>query len=181
MKKYVVIIFLIIFGFWACKKEPHYTLKSKTKEYIAFFGKGSWWTYQIEGTTDTSRWEATARDLATQVYSKAKGERCFSNINSKDHFMGIGYQTLAKAEDDNTQSSLGEIVSNNTTIKGEGNLPLEDNVVVNGIKYNSVLHIYNYDNHPYEESWIAPNVGMIKAKDKDGKIYLLKAYKIEKL
>lgn len=165
-----------------CKKEPYYTLKTKTKEYIAFFGKGSWWKYQIEGTSDTIRWEAVNCSLAIMDYESSKGDYFYAYGGNLAESPELRYQTYAKKENDITSSGWGEILSTDLTIIGDGNLPLEDSLVVNGIMYNKVLHLTPNVTFSYKDVWIAPNVGIIKAKDnRSDKVYLLKSYKIEKL
>lgn len=168
-----IILVLLMMG---CKKEPYYTLKGKTKEYIAFFGKGSWWKYQIEGTSDTVVWEATNYSLSTFDYGNSKGDYCQTNI--KTDITDIGFQTKAKSNQDVTSSGFGQIYSDDITIKGLGDLLLEDNIVVNGIIYNEVLHISKFDFYPYEDIWIVPNVGVIKVKTREGVFYTLTNYKI---
>lgn len=174
-----IILMLLMMG---CKKEPYYNFRDKTKAYFVFFGKGSWWVYNIEGTSDTAKWEAFNIAKATFDYGDAKGDIFGWEINSKDiEDFNINLTSQANTKYDINDGTWGRILSHSDSVGGiEGTLTIiEDSIIVNGIKYDKVLHILSY-RHP--EVWLAPNVGIIKAKDnRSDKVYLLKSYKIEKL
>lgn len=162
-----------------CKKEPYYNLKSKTKEYIAFFGKGSWWTYQIEGTSDTVLWQAVRAERFDIHFDNYKSQHftAFCETNSGNSY---GYNSRSSSTSDFTGSIWGDITSDDDNVMGENKLPLEDTVIVSGLAYINVLHLY-VTTGIIKEVWIAPNVGIIKMKDQKDNVFTLKSFKIEKL
>jgi hypothetical protein len=174
--------------FAACSRpKTTYTIKAKSRQYVSFFGKYSWWQYGIEGRTDTFRWTAWSAILATmqsdpqyQIFTSFTGAEDTHTTNDCDYGVqaGIGGDNGSI----NGMAMHFTITANDTSITGSGNLPMENNVVAGGITYNNVLHLRSSDTlnyHIYSDVWVAPNVGIIKMLRRDDTcVYYLKAYNI---
>lgn len=177
---------LLVLNTISCNKDEHYKLKDKTKEYIAFFGKNSWWEYENLDSAKIFQWNATESAFEFELLEKPGAGR-----KTADHFRGVVSDTskemviiyTASANKDLDGIAIsGEISThisaNNTSI---GNTTIIDSMHINAKQYFSVLHIHSSfppdDN--IAEIWIAPNVGVIKFIGKDGSSNILKSYKIE--
>ncbi len=190
MKNYSILLFVAAIGIFSCSKSlPTYMVRNQARTYFAFFGRGSSWTYGITGTSDTVQWTASSGTLGTSTNIKKSGhtyESFRGTIGLLDNNLVV-VNSEADRDTDFTQFSGDyfylDIASGKDWITGTGNLPLENNVVVNGITYNNVLHLVNYrdtvnSNH-FVNVWIAPNVGLIKmATWHNTKEYYLKNYKV---
>lgn len=186
--KSIALALLVIVMFAACSK-PKTTIrfKAKTKEYVAFFGKNSWWAYGVEGRSDTFRWTAWSAILATmqsnpqyEIFTNFTGAEDTHMTNDCDYGMTAGNDTDGGGIQGNRM--YFNIVATDNYIGGSGNLPLENNVVAGGTTYNNVLHLHNSDtlnSHIFTDVWIAPGIGIVRMlRRNDTGVYYLKGYRI---
>jgi hypothetical protein len=183
---FIALAFTAAFG---CRKlQAPYTLNSKARLYMAFFGRNSWWQYSSTNAQDTFTWTAYHSNLGT-VQESQQYEMFTSSVGPYDNNSMNECDYYARADRDTDYGGiLGQrmffnITTTENSVTGDGNLPLESNVVVDGKAYNDVLHLVNYHDTVNESHfiniWIAPNVGIIKmSRWRDTTTYYLKSYKV---
>lgn len=190
MKNIFLILALISCPAFSCKKEPAaHRFKAMTRDYFVFFGKNSWWEYAIEGYSDIQQWYALSSISGiTDGSAMGSSGRYELFTASLGTLPDIGYSLCsykATAGVGIDHISTGDyfsytIQATDTSIGGDGSLPLEDGVVVNGHSYDQVLHLVNNDSY-YKEVWIAPHTGIIRMIREDGRVLYLTKFKIENL
>lgn len=190
MKSIFLILVLIGGPVAGCKQESQSVyFKAMTRKYVAFFGKGSWWEYAVEGYADLQQWVALSSISGMTDNSTMGGKGRYAMFSaSLGTLPDMGYSLCtyrAVAAEGKDRITTGDyfsytITATDTTITGDGALPLENQVLVNGHVYNEVLHLVNSSSY-YREVWIALYVGMIRMLREDGRVLYLKNFKIENL
>lgn len=190
MKNIFLILSLISCSAFGCKKEdPPYRFKAKTRDYFVFFGKSSWWEYATEGYSGTQQWHALSSMSGITDGITIGGTRRYELFTASlgtlpdMGYAFCSYTATAAATIDHIRTGdyfSYTIQATDTDISGDGNLPLEDSVMVDGWRYDRVLHLVNSDSY-YKEVWIAPRTGIIRMIREDGRVLYLTKFKIENL
>lgn len=185
MKKTFFALPLVLLSL-GCKKTPGpdnvLRLRQLTRDYFFFAAPGSWWKMQSEqfpddtfrfsvGMNTIAEWEYPNKDGKTYELGIAmlEGERFESDVR-------------ATAEDSSDRISVhfGRFqLNNNGSFSGTQVAGLEDSVIINGKRYDRVLHLKNPSiERAYSDFWIAPEIGIIKLSTRDSSHRFLIDYKI---
>lgn len=105
----VLFVMLCAFCTAACTKKEHYKLKNKTKEYLAFAGRNSWWLYKEDSTSEVIYWTSTKASNIEFDFDEFTREEFEFACSDSTHKNGISYVCKARSDNDITSASFGYV------------------------------------------------------------------------